>query len=182
MSGSVKQESTRVKTPMRSIATVLALLVLAGCSSGRADLERWVADKKAEPPLPLEPLPVMKQFETFEYAAQDLRDPFSMPTEEQETQAGSSLRPDPERRKEPLEAFPLDGLDMVGTLGEGDSLLALVMDPDRVIHRVTVGNYMGQSDGRVTGVFEDRIELVELESDGASGWIERRATVALGDE
>ena len=178
---STMQRSTR-GTPLRRIALLLAVVALAGCSSGRADLERWVADKKAEPPQPLEPLPVMKQFETFEYAAQDLRDPFSMPTDEQETQVGSTLRPDPDRRKEPLESFPLDGLTMVGTLGSGDGLLALVMDADRVIHRVVVGNYMGQSDGRVTGVFEDRIELIELESDGANGWIERKATVALGDE
>lgn len=166
-------------------APLLAVLIAAtatGCTPGRADLERYVADIKAQPPLPLEPLPVMKQFETFEYAAQDLRDPFSNPTEEQETQAGSALRPDPDRRKEPLESFPLDGLDMVGTLGSGSSLVALVMDPDRVIHRITAGNYMGQSDGRVTGVFEDRIELIELESDGGNGWMERKSTVALGDE
>lgn len=166
-------------------APLLAVLIAAtatGCTPGRADLERYVADIKAQPPLPLDPLPVMKQFETFEYAAQDLRDPFSNPTEEQETQAGSALRPDPDRRKEPLESFPLDGLDMVGTLGSGSGLVALVMDPDRVIHRITAGNYMGQSDGRVTGVFEDRIELIELESDGGNGWMERKSTVALGDE
>lgn len=161
---------------------LLGVSLLAACSTGRNDLERWVADIKAQPASPLEPLPVMKQFETFEYAAQGLRDPFSNPTDEQETQAGSALRPDPDRRKEPLESFPLDGLSMVGTLGTGDALVALVMDPDRVIHRVTMGNYLGQSDGRVTGIFEDRIELIELESDGASGWMERKATVALGDE
>ena len=179
---SILVSKTAVATPLRVIGLGFAFVLLAGCSSGRNDLERWVADKKAEPPQPLEPLPVMKQFETFEYAAQDLRDPFSNPTEEQETTVGSTLRPDPERRKEPLESFPLDGLDMVGTLGDGAEMRALVMDPDRVVHRVVSGNYLGQSDGRVTGVFEDRIELIELVSDGAGGWIERQATVALDDE
>jgi type IV pilus assembly protein PilP len=176
------RNNSAIGTPLRVVVLGFAIVLLAGCSSGRNDLERWVADKKAEPPQPLEPLPVMKQFETFEYAAQDLRDPFSNPTEEQETTVGSTLRPDPERRKEPLESFPLDGLDMVGTLGDGGEMRALVMDPDRVVHRVVSGNYLGQSDGRVTGVFEDRIELIELVSDGAGGWIERQATVALDDE
>lgn len=155
-------------------------LLLAGCSAGMADLDRYIADIKAKPAEPLEALPVMQQFETFEYAAQDLRDPFSNPTAEQ-ADSNSALRPDPDRPKEALESFPLDGLDMVGTLGEGGALVALVMDPERVIHRVNVGNYMGQTDGRITAIYEDRIELVELAPDGNGGWIERRADVALDD-
>src|SRR5690606_4524088 len=103
------------------------------------------------------------------------------PTEEQESTPGSTLRPDPDRPKEPLESFPLDSLDMVGTLGGPESIIALVMDPGRVIHRILPGQYMGQNDGRVTGVFEDRIELTELVPDGAGGWMERQAQVALDD-
>ena len=86
------------------------------------------------------------------------------------------------RRKQTLEQFPLDSLDMVGTLGKGGGVVALVMAPDKVTYRVQAGAYMGQSDGRVTGVFEDHIELVELVPDGAGGWLERPATVALEDQ
>jgi type IV pilus assembly protein PilP len=71
---------------------------------------------------------------------------------------------------------------MVGTLGHGAGVVALVMAPDKVTYRVRPGDYMGQSDGRVTGVFEDRIELVELVPDGAGGWLERPASVALEDQ
>ena len=71
---------------------------------------------------------------------------------------------------------------MVGTLGGGKNVIALVMAPDKVTYRVQPGNYLGQSDGRVTAVFEDRIELVELVPDGAGGWLERPATVALEDQ
>lgn len=159
----------------------LVTVLMAGCTPGMSDLEEYVAKVKAIPPKPLDPLPVMRQFETFEYQAQNLRDPFSNPTEEQESTQGSTLRPDPERPKEPLEAYPLDSLDMVGSLGGPENIIVLVMDPDRVIHRVTPGQYMGQSDGRVTGVFEDRIELTELVPDGAGGWMERQAQVALDD-
>ena len=166
----------------RQLAVIaLCVALTAGCTPGMSDLETYVARVKAIPPKPLEPLPVMRQFETFEYQAQSLRDPFSNPTEQQEAQAGSTLRPDPDRPKEPLEAYPLDSLDMVGTLGDPENIIVMVMDPERVIHRVMPGQYMGQNDGRVTGVFEDRIELTELVPDGAGGWMERQAQVALDD-
>ncbi len=155
---------------------------LAACAPNMADLQSWVAEVKARPPKPLDPLPVMRQFETFEYSADTRRDPFSNPLADQEAAGpGSSLRPDPTRRKEPLEAFPLDGLTMVGTLGEGAEMMGLIMDPERVVYKVTAGQYMGQSDGRIDAVFEDHIDLTELVPDGAGGWIERKAQVALDD-
>jgi len=167
----------------RKIATGLLLATvvvsLSACTRGSRDLEAWVAEVKARPAPPLDPLPVMKQFETFEYAAQNLRDPFSQPSASQDGENG--LRPDPNRRKEVLEAFPLDSLDMVGTIGVGDSVIGLIMGPDRVTYRVRPGNYMGLSDGRITAVFEDRIEMVELVPDGAGGWLERQAKIALED-
>lgn len=143
------------------------------------NLESWVADVRARPAPPLDPLPVMQQFETFEYAAQTLRDPFSDAWNNAE---GGGLRPDPDRRKETLEQYPLDSLDMVGTIGKGAALVALVMGPDKVTYRVRPGNYLGQSDGRVTSVREDGLELVELVPDGAGGWLERPASIALEDQ
>lgn len=154
-------------------------LLATGCTGGQADLEKWVAEVKAKPAPPLDPLPVMQQFETFEYAAQNLRDPFSQVFGN--GSGGSGPRPDAARRKQTLEQFPLDSLDMVGTLGRGGGLVGLVLAPDKVTYRVRPGAYLGQSDGRVTGVYEDRIELVELVPDGAGGWLERPATIALED-
>ncbi len=167
---------------------LLACLVvsLTGCARGitstpgdAPNLEKWVADVRARPAPPLDPLPVMQQFETFEYAAQSLRDPFSNAWSNVDM---GGLRPDPNRRKETLEQYPLDSLDMVGTIGKGPGLIALVMAPDRVTYRIRPGNYMGQSDGRVTSVREDGIELVELVPDGAGGWLERPASVALEEQ
>lgn len=166
---------------IKALLICAAAALGAGCSSGIGDLEAYVAEVKQRPAPPLDALPVMQQFETFEYAAQDMRDPFSIPSDEQISAAGLGPRPDPERRKETLESFPLDGLDMMGTLGAGDGLVGLIMDPDQVVHRVTAGNYLGQNDGRITAIYEDKIELVELVPDGAGGWIERRADVALDE-
>ena len=165
---------------------ILAVLMTSGCARGitstpgdAPNLEKWVEDVRARPAPPLEPLPVMQQFETFEYAAQTLRDPFSNAWSNTDT---GGLRPDPDRRKETLEQYPLDSLDMVGTIGKGAGLVALVMGPDKVTYRVRPGNYLGQSDGRVTSVREDGVELVELVPDGAGGWLERPASLALEDQ
>jgi len=173
--------------PTRALLIAVSLLALSACgrsitsTPGEApNLEEWVANVKARPAPPLDPLPVMQQFETFEYAAQGLRDPFSDAFTSDS--GGTGPRPDSARRKQTLEQFPLDGLDMVGTLGRGSGLVALVMAPDKVTYRVQVGAYLGQNDGRVTGIQEDRIELVELVPDGAGGWLERPASIALDDQ
>jgi type IV pilus assembly protein PilP len=156
------------------------IVVLGGCSQGN-DLRQWVAQEKAKKGAPLEPLPVIKTFETFEYKDQDLRDPFNVSADEQEQSANNGPHPDQDRPREPLEAFPLDGLRMAGTLGLAKSIEGLVRDPDGVVHRVRVGNYLGQNYGRITSISEDRIDLVELVPNGSGGWMEKPATIALGD-
>jgi len=163
----------------RSLLVLSVVTALAGCTRGQSDLETWVAKTKAEPAPPLQPLPVMKQFESFEYAAQNMRDPFSPPVPDRNE--GNGPRPDKDRRKEVLEAFPLDSMNMAGTIGAGKGLIGLVTAPDKVTYRIRPGNYLGQNDGRVVAVYEDHIEIVELVPDGAGGWLERPAKIALED-
>ena len=173
---------------MKRLACVLvAALALAGCGRSvthsphdPSDLEKWTAEVRKRPPPPLDPLPVMQQFETFEYAAQDLRDPFSNAFTDE---AGANgLRPDPHRRKQVLEQFPLDTLDMTGTIGTGSGMLGIIVAPDKVAYRVRPGDYLGQNDGRITAVHDDRIDLVELVPDGAGGWLEKPASIALANK
>ena len=167
------------RSSRNAVLVAMACCTLAACTSDTKEVEAWVSEVKARPAPPLDPLPVMKQFETFEYSAEGIRDPFAVPVPDRDS--GSGLRPDPDRRKEALEAYPLDGLNMVGTIGGGGSLIGLVLAPDRVTYRVRPGHYLGQNDGRITGIFEDRIEMVELVPDGAGGWLERQAKIALED-
>lgn len=170
-------------TPTRIARLMLMLgaaLVLAGCTRGMSDLRTWVAQEKAKKGAPIQPLPVIKTFETFTYADQDRRDPFSPSTAELDNSAAASgPRPDANRAKEPLELFALDSLKMVGTVGAGASMEVLVKDPGGVIHRVHAGEYMGQNYGHITAISEDHIDLVELVSNGNGGWMERPASVAL---
>ena len=163
----------------RTVLVGLATLALAGCGRGTADLQDWVAEVKARPAPPLDPLPPLRTFPPVEYTADTLRDPFSAPVGNRDA---AGPRPDPNRRKEALEAFPLDALQMVGTIGTGANTIALVLAPDKVTYRVRVNNYLGQSDGRVASVAAERIEIVELVSDGAGGWLKRQASLALDEK
>lgn len=156
---------------------VATALVLGGCTRGMSDLRDWVAQEKAKRGAPIPPLPVIKTFETFTYTDQDKRDPFS-PSEDELNQ-NNGPRPDAGRARQPLEAFSLDSLKMVGTIGAGSKMEALVKDPGGVIHRIQVNEYMGQNYGRVTAINGDRIDLVELVSNGNGGWMERPASIAL---
>lgn len=163
-----------------------AVLALSGCSrdinstpGDAPNLVEWVAQVKARPAPPLEPVPVIKPFESFQFDGTSIRDPFDVNAVEQ---AASGARPNSNRRRQPLEAFPLDSLKMVGTLGKGRGLVSVVMGPDKVAYKVSLGNYMGQSDGRVVAVHEDRIELIELVADGVGGWLERPVTIVLENQ
>jgi type IV pilus assembly protein PilP len=168
------------RTSVRWMLLVLAFAGITACTPGD-DPNQWVAREKAKKGAPLQPLPVIKTFETFVYKDQDHRDPFDLSDEEQEQATNNGPHPDQNRSREPLESFPLDGLKMSGTMGLAKSMEGLVRDPDGVVHRVHVGNYLGQNFGRISAISEDRIDLVELVPNGSSGWMERPAAIALGD-
>lgn len=164
-----------------ALAILGMLLGLTACS-GQADLHEWVAQVKARKGAPLPPLPVVKTFETFLYQDQDKRDPFEPAPPQADARSVAGPHPDQNRPREPLEAFPLDSLKMVGTIGAQGRMEALIKDPQGVVHQVHVGDYMGQNYGRVTAVAQGEVDLVELVPSGSGGWMERDATVALGDK
>lgn len=163
---------------------ILSLMATA-CVPVTRDLEQEIAKVKAQKGAPVEPLPPMKDYEPYPYTALNLRDPFAPFAADANNESGvdnsNGISPDANRVKESLEGFPLDALDMVGTMGEGASMVALIKDPDGVVHRISVDNYMGQNEGRVTAIFEDRIDLVELIPNGTGGWMERPASIALDE-
>ena len=92
------------------------------------------------------------------------------------------MQPDLNRRREPLEAFPLDNLKMVGSLQQGKTLFALVRTPDSNLFRVRLKNYMGQNFGLVIEVDETGMKLKELIQDGAGEWTERITSLFMQEE
>jgi type IV pilus assembly protein PilP len=156
-----------------------AVFVLSGCGGeSHQDLRAWMAAQGANVKGKLDPLPQMKPYEPFAYNAFDLPDPFK-PRKIEPNKGGSKLAPDLVRRKEPLEAYPLESLNMVGTLEKGKTVYALVRTPERDIYQVRQGNYLGQNYGVIIGVADGEIRLKELVQDGAGDWAERSSTLQL---
>jgi type IV pilus assembly protein PilP len=164
----------------RGLAFVAAAAVaLAGCGGeSHQDLRAWMAAQGADVKGKLDPLPQMKPYEPFAYNAFDLPDPFK-PRKIEPTKGTSKLAPDLARRKEPLESYPLESLNMVGTLEKGKILYALVRTPERDLYQVRQGNYVGQNYGVIVGISDAEIRLKELVQDGAGDWTERSSTLQL---
>lgn len=168
---------------LRLLLILLVLGAMAGCTKGTADLHQWVAKQKAKKGAPMPPLPVIKTFETFIYKDQDKRDPFSVPVSDQQKQSiANGPHPDQNRPRQPLEAFALDSLKMVGSIGTGNGMAALIQDPNHKIYRIYVNQYLGQNYGRVTDIEGNHVDLVELVPNGNGGWMERKASIALSTQ
>ena len=176
----------RIGKQIRHVAgMVLVVVLLAACSESMNDLEQYIASVKARPADPIQPIPPVKTYAPYEYEGIMGRDPFHQSISEGSDDVRSSSstgpRPDFERSKEYLERYELDTLSMVGTFGNDESYWALIRDPEGIIHRVPVGNYIGKNHGKVVNISDIEIDLSELISDGADGWLVREASIALGE-
>lgn len=183
--------SVPVATLPPSLAVVscgILMALLAGCGNDDfSDLNHYIAEVKARPKEPIKPLPEIKVIEPFMFKPEGLRDPFK-PLEQPEqaegvdVSTGSGIKPDTSRRKEELEAFPLEELRMVGTIDMKSSLWGLVKAGDGTIYRVKVGNYMGKNYGKIIRIVSDKIELMEIVPDKQPGsWREQPASMALAE-
>jgi type IV pilus assembly protein PilP len=162
----------------------LACIGLASCGGEQhSDLRQFVKESDNLPHGNIPPLPEVKPYEPFSYNAYDLVDPFKpRKIESPKNAAGGGIQPNLTRRKEPLEAYPLENLRMVGTLQQNKVIYALVKGPDNSLFRVKTGNYMGQDFGLITGISEFTINLKEILQDSGGDWTERVSTLTLIDE
>ena len=171
---------------MASIRHVLAIgttLVVAGCSGGNDELRQWMADTRKEMRPVTATLTEPKTFEPFLYQDQADVDPFdpnkiTSALKSLSAKSTSGLAPDLSRRREPLEAYPLDTISMVGTLQRPNLRYALLR-ADNVVYQVKVGNYIGQNFGIVTRIDENEVALKEVVQDAAGEWVERATTLQL---
>lgn len=168
-----------------ALVVALTPFVLFGCSQQEhGDLVQFVNTTKAQKGSRIEPLPTIEPYETFLYKENGRRDPFTPSFERQqayEDDGTGGIRPDDDRRKEPLEEFPLDSLRMVGTLEKETITWAIIDAGEGGIHRVTLGDYLGQNHGRIVRIAEEKVDLVEIIPNGLGGWRERDSSVALSE-
>ena len=168
----------------RILFGAIACLMLAACGAEQhSDLRQFVRDSENMPRGRIPPLPEVRPYEPFEYAAFDLLDPFVPRKIEPPRSAKPDPRlPDPNRRKGPLEAFPLENLKMVGSLSQKKEFFALIKTPDNNLYRVKMGDFMGQNFGRVIDINESAVKLKELIQDSGNDWKEEERMLLLQDE
>ena len=171
-------------TVLRNLAMLAcAAASLSACSGSNDELRQWMADTRKEVK-PITPtLAEPKTFEPFLYRDQTDVDPFDPSKVAHALKALSNksttgLAPDLSRRREPLEAFPLDAITMVGTLQRPNLRYALLR-ADNVVYQVKVGNYIGQNFGIVTKIDENGVDIKEIVQDAAGEWVERPTTLQL---
>lgn len=158
------------------LASLGIAVMLAGCGNdGVSSLNAWVAKVERRPAGRIAPVPTMKIAPGYAYSAFSLRSPFLPAASE-----GNSVRPNFHRHKQYLENFPLDSLSFVGEVSIGGGTYALIEDPKGIVHRVTVGDYLGQNNGQIVSILPGKIRISEIVPNGYGGWQREPASLSLG--
>jgi len=180
-------------TPMKLLNGILgALLVftLSACSSSSEDeLQQWMVSERNSIRPSVTPIPEPSRFDPQAYSGESLEEPFSSAKLASILRSGQSvtlstsslIEPELNRRKQPLEAFPLDVMSMVGSLSQQNQLVALVK-VDNLLYQVRPGNYLGQNFGRVEQISETEVVLREIVQDASGEWTQRPAALQLQEE
>lgn len=169
------------------LSTACSLLVLSGCGASRdEDIRQWMLEERNQTRPKVAPIPAPKQFKPEAYTNAAAIEPFS---KEKLTQAlkrdssqvvanGALVAPELARRKEPMEAFPLDAMALVGSIIKAGQPVALIK-VDNLLYQVKQGSYLGQNYGKVMKISETEVTLREIVQDAVGEWIERVATLQL---
>ena len=165
---------------MNRAAILGACVLLVGCAGGSEDdLQTWMNEQAKTMRGSVQTLPELKPFPVVAYDGTQGDDPFRSARMEPERRASAgALRPDMDRRREPLESYPLESMQMVGILMQGRNTHALIK-ANNALHQVKVGNYMGQNFGVVTQITETEVTLRELVEDVYGDWVERITPLTL---
>lgn len=166
------------------IGIVFSSFLLSSCMLEKnSELKAFVDEVRARPAGKIEPLPDFDEYDSFTYSAAGIRSPFRLilaSKEESSASGESTVLPDFERPKEPLEAFTLSELAMVGTVTKPDGYLwALIKNPQGIVSAVKYGQYLGKNFGKVVDVTTKKISILEIVPDGPGRWIERPQVMIL---
>ena len=171
------------------VGALILVVGLSGCSADNEDLQQWMADQRRQTTPKVTALTEPTRYVPLAYAGGTSADAFSSERLTQVLRRESGplsvsaalVAPELNRRKEPLEAYPLDSMTMVGSLDRAGQKVALVR-VDNLLHQVRPGNYLGQNYGRVTRITESEVMLREIVQDAAGEWIERSTALQLQEK
>lgn len=175
---------------MRTTAKLLwlaaAALGLGACADAdREELRRWMVEQRAQVKPTVPPITEPKKFTPQVYTEGAAFEPFNLlkltqalRRESNQPSTSELIAPELARRKEALEAFPLDAMAMVGSMNRNGQPVALIR-VDKLLYKVRVGEYLGLNYGRITRINETEVTLREIVQDAAGEWIERVATLQL---
>lgn len=169
-----------------TLALGAVLLALAGCSGDEQELSQWMEQQKREVKPSVQPLTPPKSFIPQPYTALTGVEPFSaqkltVALKQEARQPNSLLSTEMNRRKEPLEAYPLDSMRMVGSVTRNGQQYALLR-VDNLLYQVKQGDYLGQNYGKITKITETDVNLREVVQDAAGEWIERPSALQLQEK
>jgi len=166
---------------MLAVMVIGCSILLTGCENNHDDIRKWMNEQSADMHGAVKPLPEVKIFPVVDFLAVNDFEPFNAariePSKPEKRRADDS-RLNPDRQREPLEAYPLESLKMVGILGKNRTINALIQ-ADKALYQVHVGNFMGRDYGKVIVINQDSLVLQELVEDLNEGWVERVTTVQL---
>ena len=177
----------RFRTTERTLASLaLAATLLAACGGEQEELLQWTEQQRREVKPSVEPLSPPKKFNPQPYAATSLVEPFStqkltVALKQEARQPNSLLAGEINRRREPLEAFPLDSMSMVGSLIKQGRPFALLR-VDNLLYQVKPGDYLGQNYGKITKISETGVSIREIVQDAAGEWTERPGALQLQEK
>lgn len=172
---------------MQRIGALCALgavtLGLLGCGAEQEELQAWMDQQKREVKPNVPPLLPPKRFDPQPYDQVQGVEPFSnqkltVALKQEARQPNSLIAGEVNRRKEPLEAYPLDSMSMVGSVARSGRPFAL-LKVDNLLYQVKVGDYLGQNYGKITRITETEVGVREVIQDAAGEWIERPTALQL---
>jgi type IV pilus assembly protein PilP len=171
----------------RSVALLVACAaVLSACAADQDELQQWMEQQKREAKPNVEPLSPPKKFTAQPYAALGAVEPFStqkltVALKQEARQPNSLLAAEINRRKEPLEAYPVDSMAMVGSVTRNGRPYAL-LKVDNLLYQVKQGDYLGQNYGKIIKISETDVAYREIVQDAAGEWIERSSALQLQEK
>ncbi|MBY0483404.1 pilus assembly protein PilP [Nitrosomonas sp.] len=159
---------------------MIPLTMMTACTQNDyADLEAFIQSSGDGLHGQIDPLPEVKPQQYFTYEAFDISSPFVPRKNDQAQTITSGIQPDLNRHKEVLESYPLESLSMVGSLQRHNMIFALIKSPDGTLHRVKIGNHLGENFGKINQISEAEVKLSEIMQDGVNEWTERTSVLML---